>query len=201
MREWLKANGGPPGLIVVGGGLSFAFWPLGVAVVALGIAMWLNTWDRVPLVIVSRRSAKATAQSDAAIVAEAKRLMKALGELIGQHMRYIPPTPNIAGPTQEARRAQWEQGSQRRQEHEQKTIAQFYEDHYADITLVVGRLYERRALSKEEARHINWTLGGTMMGSAHSLGEIAPSLATAVYRLETGRLLTSEDAGEPAQLS
>jgi hypothetical protein len=46
VREWLKANGGPPGLIMAGIGLFFAFWPVGAAFVALGVLMWLNasTW-------------------------------------------------------------------------------------------------------------------------------------------------------------
>jgi hypothetical protein len=48
VREWLKANGGPPALIIVGIGLLFGFWPLGAALIVLGALMWLNTSPRVP---------------------------------------------------------------------------------------------------------------------------------------------------------
>src|ERR1700737_2768213 len=55
IRAWLKANGGPPALVVVGIGLLFAFWPVGVAFVVVGGSMWLYGWRRFPITVSRRR--------------------------------------------------------------------------------------------------------------------------------------------------
>lgn len=55
IREWGKANGGPPAVVVVGIGLVFAFWPLGVAFLALGLEMWIYRWERFPISVSRKR--------------------------------------------------------------------------------------------------------------------------------------------------
>ncbi len=52
MAEWLKANGGPPGAAIVGIGLLFAFWPLGVVFLTLALLLWANGSRRVPYKVV-----------------------------------------------------------------------------------------------------------------------------------------------------
>jgi len=56
IQEWLKANGGFPAVVVVGVGLAIAYWPLGLAVIAIGLFGWLYTWPRFPLTIGRRYS-------------------------------------------------------------------------------------------------------------------------------------------------
>jgi hypothetical protein len=56
IREWLKANGGFPAFVVVGVGLAFAYWPLGLALIAIGLLGWLYTWPRFPWTIGRRHS-------------------------------------------------------------------------------------------------------------------------------------------------
>jgi hypothetical protein len=57
IRDWLKANGGPPALVVVGTGLVFAFWPVGVAFMVAGMGTWLYQWDRFPISVIRRSRA------------------------------------------------------------------------------------------------------------------------------------------------
>jgi hypothetical protein len=54
VREWLKANGGPPALVVVGIGLLLAFWPLGALFIISGVLLWLNEWSRFPWHVVRK---------------------------------------------------------------------------------------------------------------------------------------------------
>ena len=63
MRTWLKANGGPPALIIVGLGFVFLFWPLGAGFLAVGSAMWLYSWKGYPFTI-SRRATVALPPPD-----------------------------------------------------------------------------------------------------------------------------------------
>jgi hypothetical protein len=55
MREWLRANGGPPALVIVGVPLLFAFWPLGAAFIVVGFALSLYRWERFPVRIARKR--------------------------------------------------------------------------------------------------------------------------------------------------
>lgn len=55
IREWLKANGGAPAVVVLGVGLVFAFPPLGIGVIAVGLLMWIYGWERFPFTV-SRRA-------------------------------------------------------------------------------------------------------------------------------------------------
>jgi hypothetical protein len=55
MREWLKANGGPPAVVVLGVVLLFTFWPLGVVILCVGFALWLYRWERFPINVSRRR--------------------------------------------------------------------------------------------------------------------------------------------------
>ncbi|MDX6436774.1 MAG: hypothetical protein QOK34_1608 [Gaiellaceae bacterium] len=58
MGTWLKANGGPPALVIVGVGLIFGWAPLGIAVTIVGAGMWLyaheSTGERLPTVSFER---------------------------------------------------------------------------------------------------------------------------------------------------
>jgi hypothetical protein len=55
-QEWLKANGGPPALVIVGIGLSFASLAVGLGFIVVGLLGWLYAWDRFPLTLVRRES-------------------------------------------------------------------------------------------------------------------------------------------------
>jgi hypothetical protein len=61
VREWLKANGGPPAIVIIGVGLYFGWHILGIAVVVIGAAMWLYSWQRFPFKIVRKQGAGSAA--------------------------------------------------------------------------------------------------------------------------------------------
>jgi hypothetical protein len=54
MSEWLKQNGGPPALVIVGIPLLFAFWPVGAAFMVVGLALWAYGQERFPLLVVRK---------------------------------------------------------------------------------------------------------------------------------------------------
>lgn len=47
--EW-----GPAASVIVGIGLLFAFWPLGVVFMVSGALLWLNEWSRFPWQVVRK---------------------------------------------------------------------------------------------------------------------------------------------------
>jgi hypothetical protein len=75
IREWLKANGGAPAVVVVGIALVFAFWPLGVVVIVVGSAMWLYGWERFPLTVSRRRQ-----------VPDDRRELRGLAQAVSQEL-------------------------------------------------------------------------------------------------------------------
>lgn len=112
MAEWLKANGGPAGFVMVGIALSFAFWPLGVALIVIGILLWLNASPRVPWKVVRDRDlmASGTLALDDALPRRVEDKVIRISELppwvygrVFERCEIRGPTPALISPSERTR--------------------------------------------------------------------------------------------------
>jgi hypothetical protein len=87
----------------------------------------------------------------------------------------------------------------RSRQHEQATVARFFEEHYGAVMELSSAMYERGALTDEELRHLNWIIGTSTMGSTHQLTDVAPTLAKGAHRLKTGERPAAKEVAETTE--
>src|SRR5438105_3515990 len=94
MREWLKANGGPPAIILVGlASIPLNSKLLGVSLIVIGALYWIYRASWFPFTI-AKKNEVSIARSDFEVVAQARSVVRSMGGLLGQHIRYRPSFHN-----------------------------------------------------------------------------------------------------------
>ncbi|SRR6266496_2329801 len=187
MKEWLKANGGPPAVVFTGIGLMSLNQLAGVLIALLGLFYWAYKASWFPYAVVKKKDAMVV-QADEQIIKQARAVVKSIGTLLGQHVRYKPPFHNEDESNVDPHLA-WVKSVNRSNNHDQSTTARFFEECYEDLMTIVSSLHARGALTQEEVSRINWWVGtSTSSGIAHNLADIPPLIAAAADRLELGKL-------------
>jgi hypothetical protein len=107
MGEWLKQNGGPPAIVVVGAGLVFAFWPVGVALIVVGVLMYLSAASWFPWEVVAAHPATRVQHLSAVLPLEVTEQVLRLDQMppmvVGRtfsRCELVGPTPALIAPSE-----------------------------------------------------------------------------------------------------
>jgi hypothetical protein len=177
--QWVKANGGPLAIVVVGLG-TISIWPLGAVLIAIGSIWFLATLPfaqkRIPWRVVRKQALATRRISEQEIGRRCLVLAERLNERLAEHRRTDPRVVFWG-----VKEPDWDKEQRAENEHRAKLEAWFIERHQAETVFLLDELQKQHLLDLGDEEGL-WRLGFTSF-SEHDIDHIAKLFATVGHRL------------------
>jgi hypothetical protein len=184
MRIWLKANGGPPAVVLVGAGLLALYRPLGIAVIVIGALMWAYSFkpiqQRIPFQVVRTSQLQKSRLSDEAFGKRCLEMAQRLQDMLGESTRRNPRILKWA--LEEMRGGNWDAMQKEENQHRAEIEGRFTERYRGECAWLLAEAH-RRGHIDEHGAWPAWSPFHGLMGSSHDIPRIAETLATIGHRL------------------